>query len=68
MLFFGLVTLILGAESGAVAPILAKIGIVLPTASLAGGTVVLPCIYGIATALPVMLVAFLLAYSVQSVG
>ena len=68
MLFFGLVTLILGAESGAVTPILAKIGIVLPAAPLAGGTVVLPLIYGIATALPVILVAFLLAYSVQSVG
>jgi len=68
MLYFGLITLILGSESGAIAAILAKIGIVLPKASLAGGTVVLPCIYGIATAVPVILVAFLLAYSAQSIG
>jgi cytochrome c-type biogenesis protein len=68
LLYFGLITLILGAESGAIAAILAKIGLVLPKASLAGGTIVLPCIYGIATALPVILVAFLLAYSAQSIG
>jgi len=37
-------------------------------ASLAGSTVVLPCVYGIATALPVIFVAFLLAYSAQSIG
>jgi threonine/homoserine/homoserine lactone efflux protein len=35
---------------------------------LAGSTVVLPCVYGIATALPVIFVAFLLAYSAQSIG
>ena len=68
MLYFGLITLILGAESGAIAAILAKIGLVLPKATLAGGTVVLPCLYGVATALPVILVAFLLAYSAQSIG
>ena len=33
-----------------------------------GGTVVLPLIYGIGTAVPVLLVAFLLAYSAKSVG
>jgi cytochrome c-type biogenesis protein len=66
--FFGLVALLLGSEAGAIAPVLAKIGINLPAASLPGGIVVLPLIYGIGTALPVLLVAFLLAYSAQSVG
>jgi cytochrome c-type biogenesis protein len=68
MLYFGLITLILGAESGAIAAILGKIGLVLPKASLVGGTIFLPCLYGIATALPVILVAFLLAYSAKSIG
>jgi cytochrome c-type biogenesis protein len=66
--FFGLVALILGAEAGAIALVLAKIGISLPAASLPGGIVVLPLIYGIGTAVPVLLVAFLLAYSAQSIG
>ena len=66
--FFGLVALILGSEAGAITTLLAKIGISLPTASLPGGTVVLPLIYGIGTAVPVLLVAFLLAYSAQSLG
>jgi cytochrome c-type biogenesis protein len=68
--FFGLVALILGSQTGAVA-IAAKlemIGIVLPEATLPGAAVVLPLIYGIGTAVPVLLVAFLLAYSAQSVG
>ena len=50
MLYFGLIALVLGSESGAIAEILANIGLVLPEASLAGSTIVLPCIYGIATA------------------
>ena len=66
--FFGLVALILGSEAGAITAVLAKIGISLPEASLPGATVVLPLIYGIGTAVPVLLVAFLLAYSAQSVG
>jgi cytochrome c-type biogenesis protein len=66
--FFGLIALILGSEAGAVTTLLAKIGVSLPTAALPGGTIVLPLIYGIGTALPVLLVAFLLAYSVKSVG
>jgi cytochrome c-type biogenesis protein len=66
--FFGLVALLLGSEAGAVVGQLAKIGISLPDASLPGATVVLPLIYGIGTAVPVLLVAFLLAYSAQSVG
>jgi cytochrome c-type biogenesis protein len=66
--FFGLVSLILGSEAGAITAILAKIGVSLPAASLPGATVVLPLVYGIGTAVPVLLVAFLLAYSAQSVG
>jgi cytochrome c-type biogenesis protein len=66
--FFGLLMLILGSEAADIATVLAKIGITLPAASLPGGVVVLPLIYGIGTALPVLLVAFLLAYSAQSVG
>jgi cytochrome c biogenesis protein CcdA len=66
--FFGLIALLLGSEAGAVTGQLAKIGISLPDASLPGATVVLPLIYGIGTAVPVLLVALLLAYSAQSVG
>jgi cytochrome c biogenesis protein CcdA len=68
--FFGLVGLILGANAGtgAVLAQLAQIGIQLPEASLTGATVVLPIVYGIGTAVPVLLVAFLLAYSAQSIG
>lgn len=66
--FFGLVALILGSEAGAIGTVLAKVGISLPSATLPGGIVVLPLVYGLGTALPVLLVAFLLAYSVQSVG
>jgi len=66
--FFGLVALVLGSEAGAITGVLDKVGIALPTASLPGGTIVLPLIYGIGTAVPVLLVAFLLAYSAHSVG
>jgi cytochrome c-type biogenesis protein len=66
--FFGLLALMMGSEAGAITAVLAKIGITLPEASLPGSTVVLPLIYGVGTALPVLLVAFLLAYSVKSVG
>jgi cytochrome c-type biogenesis protein len=66
--FFGLVALILGAEAGALATVLARIGVVLPAASLPGGAAVLPLVYGVGTAVPVLLVAFLLAYSAKSVG
>ena len=66
--FFGLLALIMGSEAGAITGVLAKVGIILPEASLPGSTVVLPLIYGIGTALPVLMVAFLLAYSAQSVG
>ena len=66
--FFGLIALIMGSEAGAITTLLARIGISLPGASLPGGTLVLPFIYGVGTALPVLVVAFLLAYSAKSVG
>lgn len=66
--FFGLLALVFGAESEAVTAKLAAIGISLPQASLPGSTIVLPLVYGIGTAVPVLLVAFLLAYSAQSIG
>lgn len=66
--FFGLLALIMGSEAGAITARLAQIGISLPEASLPGGTLVLSVVYGIGTAVPVLLVAFLLAYSAQSVG
>lgn len=66
--FFGLIALIMGSEAGAITTLLAKIGISLPEASSPGSTLVLPFIYGIGTAIPVLVVAFLLAYSAKSVG
>lgn len=66
--FFGLLALIMGSRAEGISTVLAKVGITLPEASLPGSTVVLPLIYGIGTALPVLLVAFLLAYSAKSVG
>jgi len=66
--FFGLLALIMGSEANAITGVLAKVGIALPKASLPGGAVILPLTYGIGTAVPVLLVAFLLAYSAKSVG
>lgn len=66
--FFGLLALTMGLEAGAVAGVLDKVGIVLPAASVPGGTIFLPLVYGVGTALPVIVVALLLAYSAQSVG
>jgi cytochrome c-type biogenesis protein len=66
--FFGLMALILGSEAGGVTAVLARIGVSLPEASLPGATLVLPLVYGIGTAVPVLLVAFVLAYSARSVG
>jgi cytochrome c-type biogenesis protein len=66
--FFGLLALTMGSTSGAITVVLQKIGITLPAASMPGGVVLLPLIYGIGTALPVIMVAFLLAYSAQSIG
>jgi cytochrome c-type biogenesis protein len=66
--FFGLLALMMGSEAGAITAVLAKVGISLPEASLPGSTFVLPVIYGVGTAVPVILVAFVLAYSARSVG
>ena len=66
--FFGLLALIMDSEAGAITSVLGNVGISLPEASLPAGTVVLPLIYGIGTALPVLVVAFLMAYSAQTVG
>jgi len=66
--FFGLIALMMGSEAGGITTVLAKVGISLPDASLPGSTIVLPVVYGLGTAVPVILVAFLLAYSAQSVG
>jgi cytochrome c biogenesis protein CcdA len=52
--FFGLVALIMGSEAGAITGVLEKVGIAL--------------VYGIGTGVPVLVVAFLLAYSAKSVG
>lgn len=66
--FFGLLALTMGSEAGAITGVLERIGIVLPEAALVGSSIVLPLIYGIGTALPVLVVAGLLAYSAQTVG
>jgi cytochrome c-type biogenesis protein len=66
--FFGLLALTMGSEAGAITAVLEKVGIALPEATLTGGSLVLPLIYGIGTAVPVLIVAFLLAYSAKSVG
>jgi cytochrome c biogenesis protein CcdA len=66
--FFGLLALMMGSEAGGITMTLTKIGISLPQASLPGSVLVLPVVYGIGTAVPVLLVAFVLAYSAQSVG
>jgi cytochrome c biogenesis protein CcdA len=66
--FFGLVALIMGSEAGAITGVLEKVGIALPQASLAGGSFILPLVYGVGTGVPVLVVAFLLAYSAKSVG
>ena len=66
--FFGLVALIMGSEAGAITGVLEKVGIALPQASLAGGSFLLPLVYGVGTGVPVLVVAFLLAYSANSVG
>jgi cytochrome c-type biogenesis protein len=66
--FFGLLALTFGSQAEAVTVKLAQIGIELPQAAMPGGTLLLPLIYGVGTALPVILVALLLAYSAQSVG
>ena len=68
VLFFGLVALVLGSEAGAIGAVLTKIGIILPEASIPGGIIILPLLYGIGSAVPVIIVSVILAYSAQHVG
>ena len=65
--FFGLVALVLGNAAGGGA-ILAKVGIALPEHGLPGGIVILPLLYGIGSAVPVIIVSTILAYSAQHIG
>ncbi|HID77401.1 MAG TPA: sulfite exporter TauE/SafE family protein [Planctomycetaceae bacterium] len=66
--FFGLLALTMGSETGALTGVLDKVGIALPAASVPGAVLLLPLVYGVGTALPVIAVALALAYSAQSVG
>jgi cytochrome c biogenesis protein CcdA len=66
--FFGLLALTMGSEAGAITACLQNIGINLPAATLPAGTATLSLIYGIGTAVPVLIVAFFLAYSANAVG
>jgi cytochrome c biogenesis protein CcdA len=66
--FFGLLTLTLGSEAGAIDQVFRQLGVTIPTDPIAGGTILLPLVYGVGTALPVLVVAFFLAYSANLVG
>lgn len=66
--FFGLLALTMGSESGAITGYLEQVGVALPEASLPGDTFVLPLVYGVGTAMPVLVVAILLAYSAKLLG
>jgi cytochrome c biogenesis protein CcdA len=66
--FFAVVALTMGSQTGAAAGLIDRLGIDVPAASLPGATFSLPLVYGVGTALPVLAVAFLLAYSAQAVG
>jgi cytochrome c biogenesis protein CcdA len=58
----------MGSEAGAITGYLANIGIDLPAATLPGGTATLSLVYGVGTAVPVLVVAFVLALSANAVG
>ncbi|MBN2291603.1 MAG: sulfite exporter TauE/SafE family protein [Pirellulales bacterium] len=66
--FFGLIALMMGSEAGAITGVMTKVGITLPQATLPGAIAILPLTYGFGTALPVILVAILLAYSANHVS
>ncbi len=66
--FFGLLALTLGSDAGAINQVMQGIGVELPGTTVAGGSLMLPMIYGVGTALPVLIVSVLLAYSAKSVG
>ena len=57
-----------GAECEAITIVLDRVGIILPMASLPGSTVVLPLIYGIGTAVPVLVFGLVLAFAAGKVG
>lgn len=67
-LFFGLIALTMGLEARLVTTYLESVGIVLPSETPAGDVWILPLVYGIGTALPVIFMAILLAFSARSVG
>ena len=50
--FFGLLALTMGAKAGVIATLLNGMGINLPEVALPGGTMILPVVYGVGTALP----------------
>lgn len=66
--FFGLLALLMGSQAEAVTTVLARVGLVLPEQVVGGALILLPTVYGIGSAVPVLLVAALLAYSAQAVG
>lgn len=66
--FFGLVALIVGSEAPIILAELSKVGINLPPTTVSGGSLILPLIYGVGTSLPVILVAFVLAYGARSLA
>ena len=66
--FFGLLALVMGSQAEAVTAVLARVGLVLPEHVVGGANVLLPVVYGVGSAVPVLLVASLLAYSAQAVG
>ena len=66
--FFGLLALTMGSEAGAITDLMENVGISLPSATLPGGTTTLTLVYGVGTAVPVLIVAFLWAYSANAVG
>ena len=66
--FFGLLALTLGSDSGAITTVLTRVGLDLPDGTIPGGSFVLPLVYGLGTAVPGMLVAFLWAFSAKSGG
>jgi cytochrome c biogenesis protein CcdA len=66
--FFGLLALTMGSEAGVIEAVFEKLGIAMPDEPVSGGTILLPLVYGVGTALPVLVVAFLLAFSARLVA
>ncbi|MBN1912393.1 MAG: sulfite exporter TauE/SafE family protein [Pirellulales bacterium] len=67
--FFGFLALLFGLEAGKVTEFLVTFGVMLPQMKCGmGDLAVLSLLYGLATGLPVLLVAFILAYSAERIG